>query len=117
MDGSKIPVRMYGDEHYNWMETVDGYVIDFIEDEDRAGWYYNQLNENGKFTASGLLVIYPAPVDLEIPKRLREISPQVRNFNYTESNIGFVSDKLLYRKIADNTLNPLIAATAECFFA
>ena len=26
-DGSKIPVRMFGDEYYNWMETADGYVL------------------------------------------------------------------------------------------
>ena len=64
-DGSKITVRMFGDEYYNWMETEDGYVILFVEDEDRVGWYYSKLNENGKFTASNTLVTYPTPVDLE----------------------------------------------------
>ena len=33
-DGSKIPVRMFGHEYYNWMETEDGYVIDWVEDDD-----------------------------------------------------------------------------------
>ena len=107
-DGSKITVRMFGDEYYNWMETVDGYVIEFAADEHRSGWYYSTLNENGKYTASETLVIHPAPGNLNIPKHLQEISPQVRNFNYTEKNIGFVPDKPLFRRIADNTLNPLV---------
>ena len=45
--GSKITVRMFGDEYYNWMETEDGYVILFVEDEDRVGWYYSKLYEIG----------------------------------------------------------------------
>ena len=38
-EGNKIPVRMYGHEYYNWMETEDGYVIDWVEDEIHLGWY------------------------------------------------------------------------------
>jgi len=35
---------MFGHEYYNWMETEDGYVIDWIEDETRLGWYFSELN-------------------------------------------------------------------------
>ena len=48
-DGSKIPVRMFGHEYYNWMETEDGYVIDWVEDDNRSGWYFNELDDEGKF--------------------------------------------------------------------
>ena len=30
-NGKIIPVNMYGNEHYNWVETVDGYVIEWAE--------------------------------------------------------------------------------------
>ena len=68
---------MFGDEYYNWMETEDGYVILFVEDEYRVGWYYSKLNESGKFTASNTLVTYPAPAYLVIPKNLREMNLSV----------------------------------------
>ena len=32
-DGSIIPARMFGHEYYNWIETEDGYVIDWVEDD------------------------------------------------------------------------------------
>ena len=68
-----IPVYMYGHEYYNWMETEDGYVIDWVEDNDRLGWYYSDLNSEGKFYPTNILVEYPAPDYLDIPKNLNEI--------------------------------------------
>ena len=106
-DGSKITVRMFGDEYYNWMETEDGYVILFVEDEDRVGWYYSKLNENGKFTASGTLVTSPAPADINIPIHLREISPKVRS---NVLNIGSSSHNspTLNRKTITEEIKPLV---------
>mgnify|MGYP001065246416 CR=1 FL=1 len=46
-NGTKIPVRMFGHEYYNWMETEDGYVIEFVEEDTRQGWYYSKLDGNG----------------------------------------------------------------------
>ena len=51
-DGSKIPVRIFGHEYYNWMETEDGYVIDWVEEDSRLGWFYSELDDDGKFTSS-----------------------------------------------------------------
>ena len=106
-DGSKITVRMFGDENYNWMETEDGYVILFVEDEDRVGWYYSKLNDKGKFTASEILVTYPAPVGLDRPKHLREISPKVRSHVL---NIGSSSHNspTLNRKTITEEIRPLV---------
>ena len=74
-DGSKIPVQMYGHEYYNWIETEDGYVIDWVEDDERLGWFYSDLNDEGKYSPTHILVEFPAPVNLDIPTRLREIFP------------------------------------------
>ena len=65
-DGSNIPVRMFGHEYYNWMETEDDYVIDWIEDDERLGWYYSELDEDGKFTSSEILDTFTAPDDLNL---------------------------------------------------
>ena len=71
-----------------------------------------EYNENGKYTASETLVIHPAPGNLNIPKHLQEISPQVRNFNYTEKRelskyypqYYHKTDKVTYRpESEDNT--------------
>ena len=107
-NGSKIPVRMFGHEYYNWMETEDGYVIEFVDESISQGWYYSKLDESGKFIASENIVTYPAPVTIDIPKHLREISPKVRDFTYGFSNTGVVQNKHLYRGIVDSTLTPLV---------
>ena len=78
-DGTNIPVQMYGHEYYNWIETEDGYVIDWVEDDARLGWYYSEL-DNGNYSPSNIPVVYPAPPDFNIPKHLREMSPHVRKF-------------------------------------
>ena len=107
-DGSKIPVRMFGHEYYNWMETEDGYVIDWVEDDNRLGWFYSKLDEDGKFTSSEILVTFPAPDDFYIPKRLRETSPKVRDLSYKLPNTEMDPHNHLNRGVLDNTLKPLV---------
>ena len=107
-DGSKISVRLFGSEYYNLMETEDGYVIDWVEDDERLGWYYSELDEDGKFVFSDIFVTYPASNDLHIPKHLREISPIVRTLNYHPSNKNSFQHDNLQRGILDSTLKPLV---------
>ena len=107
-NGSKIPVHIFGDEYYNWMETEDGYVIDWVEEISHLGWYYSKLDGDGKFTSSEILVTFPAPYDLSIPKRLREISPKVRDMTYRLPITEVSSHNHLNRGILDNTLKPLV---------
>ena len=107
-DGTKIPVRMFGDEYYNWMETEDSYVIEFVEEDERQGWYYSKLDENGKFTASETLVIYPAPDDIDIPKRLREMDPKVHKFGYDRSNSLSDVNSSLDRSSSTSIIKPLV---------
>ena len=102
-DGSKISVRLFGSEYYNLMETEDGYVIKYINNDLHQGWFYSLLDENGEFIPSDILVKYPAPNDLEIPKHLREILPRIRNLNYHPENINSFQHNNLQRGILDST--------------
>ena len=43
IDGSKLLVKMHGHEYYNWVETIDGYVIQQNYDK---SWYYSKLNDD-----------------------------------------------------------------------
>lgn len=107
-DGIKIQVRAFGHEYYSWMETEDGYVIDWVEDDVRLGWYYSELDENGKFTASDRLVTYPAPIDLYIPKGLKEMSPILRNIPHSNSQNINLHETYLERAVSTNILTPLV---------
>ena len=65
-DGAEIPVKMFGHEYYNWIETLDGYVIQRVDEGENPGWFYAELNENGKNSPSVYIVSYPAPQNLPI---------------------------------------------------
>ena len=101
-------MRLFGSEYYNLMETEDGYVIKYINNDLHQGWFYSLLDENGEFIPSNILVKYPAPNDLEIPKHLREISPRIRNLNYHPENINSFQHNNLQRGNLDSTLKPLV---------
>ena len=107
-DGSKITIRMYGNEYYNWMETEDGYVIDWVEDNDRLGWYYSDLNSEGKFYPTNILVKYPAPDYLDIPKNLKEISPKVREFGHYNLHSTMDRSSRLERSALTSIIKPLV---------
>ena len=107
-DGSKIPVRMYGHEYYNWMETEDGYVIDWIEDDTRLGWYYSDLGSDGKFYPTYILVQYPVPDYLDIPKHLQEISPRVREFGHYNLHSIMNQNSHLDRSVSSSLIKPLV---------
>ena len=90
-DNTPIDVLMHGHEYYNWIETIDGYVIEWVEERENKGWYYSILNNQGQFDASDILVSYPTPININIPKHLKEINPirralDGRCINYKHSN-------------------------------
>ena len=107
-DGSKIPVRMYGDEYYNWIETEDEYVIDFVDDDIYKGWYYNKLNNDGKYISSNVLATYPAPININVPIQLRETSLNVRKLYSKTGNILEMHNNHLGKVEIDYTLQPLV---------
>ena len=106
--GSKIPVRMFGHEYYSWMETEDGYVIDWIEDDNRLGWYYCDLNSEGKFSPTHILAEYPAPDNLYIPRKLKEFNPHVREIAHSNRHSGSSHNANLKRSTEANLIKPLV---------
>ena len=105
-DGSKIPVRMFGHEYYNLMETEDGYVVDWVEDENRLGWYYCDLNSEGKFSPTHILVEYPAPDNLYIPRKLKESNPHVRKITHGDRHSGDFHNSNLQRSTETGLISP-----------
>ena len=69
IDGSQLSVQMFGHEYYSWIETSDGYVVDWVDDGELLGWYYCELNNEGKFSPTNILVTNPSPSNLYIPKK------------------------------------------------
>ena len=107
-DGRKIPVRMFGHEYYNWMETEDGYVIDWVEDETRLGWYYRDLDSEGRYFPTNIMVDYPSSQDVDIPKRLREIFPKVRELDHYKSHSIISQSTSLDRSSSSTTIKRLL---------
>jgi len=107
-DGSIVPVRMFGHEYYNWMETEDGYVIDWVDVDNRFGWYYSGLNEEGKFTPTHILVEYPAPDNLYISRKLKESNPYVRNIAHGDSQLDNFHNCNLKRSTENSLIKPLV---------
>jgi M6 family metalloprotease-like protein len=77
-DGSTFSVVGFGDERYNYAETLNGYVV--IQGSDEY-WYYAMPNPEGRFVPSafriqGNSIATQNQMVLGIPRHLRE-SPQV----------------------------------------
>ncbi|HIB14167.1 MAG TPA: M6 family metalloprotease domain-containing protein, partial [Candidatus Marinimicrobia bacterium] len=108
LDGSKIPVRMFGHEYYNWMETEDGYVVDWVEDDNRLGWYYSELNDEGKFSPTHILVEYPVPDNVNIPRKLKESNPHVRKITHGDRQSGNFHNSNLQRSTEASLIQPLV---------
>ena len=107
-DGSKIRVRMFGHEYYNWMETEDGYVIDWVEDDNHLGWYYSELNDKGEFSPTYILVEYPAPYNINIPRKLKESNSHVRKIAHSDRQSGNIHNSKLQRSLKTNLIKPLV---------
>lgn len=73
-DGTTVTVIGFGDERYNYTETLDGYVV--VQAPDRF-YYYAQLDASGRFTPGPQRVISTdaaqvSAAQLNVPKHLRE---------------------------------------------
>ena len=99
---------MFGHEYYNWMETEDGYVIDWIEDETRLGWYFSELNREGKFSPTHISVEYPAPDNVNIPRKLKESNPHVRKITHGDKQLRNFHNSILQRSTVTALIKPLV---------
>ncbi|SVD30087.1 uncharacterized protein METZ01_LOCUS382941, partial [marine metagenome] len=107
-DGTKIPVRMFGHEYYNWIESEDGYVIDWIDDEERLGWYYCDLDSDGRYYTTHMLVNYPASIYLDIQKKLRETFPAIRKLEHYNLHSNISHRTSLDRSNSTTLFKPLV---------
>ncbi|MCC6395451.1 MAG: M6 family metalloprotease domain-containing protein [Bacteroidetes bacterium] len=78
-DGSTFSIVGFGDERYNYAETLDGYVV--IQGSDEY-WYYATLNPEGRFVPSAFRIqgnnVAPQQKMVSgVPKHLRESSPVI----------------------------------------
>ena len=69
-DGTKVDVKLCGDEFYSWFEDPDGYTV--VQDTQTKAWCYAQQNDFGELVPSKHLVGKATPVDLSIKKSLRD---------------------------------------------
>ena len=99
---------MYGSEYYSYIETLDGYVVDWVEDDTRLGWYYSDLDSDGRFYPTHILVKYPAPAYLDIPRQLREIFLKVREFGHHNLHSSISHSAYLDRSTLFSTIKPLV---------
>jgi M6 family metalloprotease-like protein len=77
-DGTTFSIIGFGDEHYNFAETIDGYVV--IQGDDNF-WYYAALSPEGSFIPGAVRVAVSAAQAqsqsaVSLTKHLRE-SPHV----------------------------------------
>jgi hypothetical protein len=56
-DGTTFSIIGFGDEHYNFAETIDGYVV--IQGDDNF-WYYAALSPEGSFIPGAVRVAVSA---------------------------------------------------------
>ncbi len=72
-DGYEIKVKMYGDEHGKWIQTLDGNVIvDRPDNNNNIWWYYARLDHNNNLTPTGNVVGKDAPTGFVDPVLLRQ---------------------------------------------
>lgn len=69
-DGSKINVRLFGDEFYHWYEDLQGYTI--MEDVTSKNWVYAEKSSNGSLVPTQYTVGKTAPDSLITKKSIRD---------------------------------------------
>ncbi|MDD5021664.1 MAG: M6 family metalloprotease domain-containing protein [Endomicrobiaceae bacterium] len=69
-DGSKINVRLFGDEFYHWYEDSEGYTI--LKDASSGKWVYAEKNSNGSLSPSQYPVDKISPGSLKIKKSMKD---------------------------------------------
>lgn len=62
-DGSKIKIRLKGDEFYNWNEDSSGYTV--MKDNNTKYWVYAEQNADGSLKPSAYVVGKNFPVSVQ----------------------------------------------------
>jgi M6 family metalloprotease-like protein len=102
-DGTRFSVVAFGDERYNYTETLDGYVV--VQGEDRY-WYYATLSPEGRYVPTtyqvrGGSISLQKGAGEEIPRHLREsrqVITEKRQAHYVEQ-VHTIDEQMLFRRI------------------
>lgn len=98
-DGTKIKIKLNGDEFYHWNETSDGYTI--LKDTETKFWTYAQKNQDGSLLPSSYIVGKVSPTSAGLHKSLKDdvkltaAKSKIQNF---DTNL-----KKTYQKISTQT--------------
>jgi len=65
-DGTKFKVRLFGDERYIHVETIDGYTIV----EEGKNWYYAERGIDGNLVSTGIMVGKQDPKAIGLEKHI-----------------------------------------------
>ncbi|MFA6614274.1 MAG: hypothetical protein WCS83_05790, partial [Endomicrobiia bacterium] len=71
-DGTKIKIKIKGDEFYHWFEDNDGYTI--LKDTETKSWVYAIKNNNSYLEKSDKIVGKIQPSSLGIQKSMKDNS-------------------------------------------
>ncbi len=69
-DGSKINVRLFGDEFYHWYEDLQGYTI--LKDVTSKNWVYAEKSSNGSLVPTQYTVGKTVPDSLITKKSMKD---------------------------------------------
>jgi len=69
-DGTKITVKLCGDEFYNWFEDFDGYTV--IKDTQTGYWKYAEKNSSGELVPSKNIVGENKTLKPNVKKSLKD---------------------------------------------
>ncbi len=100
-DGTTFSVVGFGDERYNYAETLDGYVVIRGSDE---YWYYATLSPEGRFIPSAYKVqggskLPPNQTMMSIPKHLTESQQVIAEKQQAFRTEKYVDDNTLHKSI------------------
>ncbi len=91
-DGTKIKIRIRGDEFYHWTEDADGYTI--MQDNAKY-WTYAQKGNFGELKPSENIVGKVSPKTLNIKKSLRDEDKLSRALNKRKELLSLQEKTLL----------------------
>ncbi len=81
-DGTRVTVRIWGDEFYRVVESLDGYTLAY-DGSSKAGCYARLSPDGNQLVSTGVWAKEHAPAGLNLPKHLR-ITPDAKHARIAE---------------------------------
>ena len=85
-DGTVVQVRVWGDEFYHVVESLDGHTL-ILDQTTKAACYARLSTDGNELLSTGVPVGSVQATDLDIPRHLR-INPQSARRDYRQGCLG-----------------------------